>query len=288
MPTKKARKLPLPAWYLPKGTIYATKNQLEEASSSCELWGVGCGGLVVIAVIAEFVLATLHPPYDSPSERWGSAVADALIALGIVGEVSFSIWDGRIQTELRNRSNKRVEAAERTLAEATDRLAQVEFDNGYLGEKTAQAEERTVAAEAETARLKAAFGWRSLSDRNAAKLVNALRGKLVTVGITHMQNDPESQNFSWQLCQMFESAGIRPGVVMCSYAGPITFGIRVAPNGPASEAIGTALKDVGIEFTVGPFPIWETAIGGERGAGPKHGSIYIGPKPMPLTTEFAA
>lgn len=114
----------LPAWYLPKGTIYASDDQLEKGSSSCERWAIRCAIVVVGAVIGELILALVHPTYDSPWERWGSAVADALIALGIVGEVGFGMWDGRIQTELRRRSNKKVADATTGAAEANERAAE--------------------------------------------------------------------------------------------------------------------------------------------------------------------
>lgn len=118
---KKKRKLVLPAWYLPKGRMNATESQLEDASSSCERWGIGCGALVVAAVIAELVIAWIEPPYNS--FLTDSAITDAAIAIGIVGEVMFGMWDGRLQTELRKRSNDKVEAATLRAARAEEQLA---------------------------------------------------------------------------------------------------------------------------------------------------------------------
>jgi hypothetical protein len=66
----------------------AADSELETASSSCERWEWGCAALVVAAVIAEFFIAGVHPPYDSFVERWGTAIADALIALSIVRQRS--------------------------------------------------------------------------------------------------------------------------------------------------------------------------------------------------------
>jgi hypothetical protein len=40
---KKVRKFLFPTWYLPKGTINASDDELDEASSSCESWGLVCG-----------------------------------------------------------------------------------------------------------------------------------------------------------------------------------------------------------------------------------------------------
>lgn len=120
---------PFPAWHLRDGTMNAAEDAIESASSSCERWEWGCASVVVLSVVAELVLASIHPSYDSPWNRWGSAIADALIALGIVGEVLFGRMDGRYQTELRKRSNARLAdaiatgaAAERQAAEAYNEL----------------------------------------------------------------------------------------------------------------------------------------------------------------------
>jgi hypothetical protein len=117
----------------------ASEAQLETASSSCEGWGIGCAALVVVAIAVEFLLAYFHPTYDSPWNRWVSTIADAAIALGIVGEVAFGRLDGRLQTELRSRSNDK-------LSGAIDRLAQVEFENGFFQESAAKANERAEEA----------------------------------------------------------------------------------------------------------------------------------------------
>lgn len=112
-----------PAWRLPNGRINASDDQLEIASSSCGAWEWGCAALVVVAVIAEFIIAYIHPPYDSLLNQLGTSAADAAIALGIVGEVIFSRLDSRIQTELRSRSNKKLGVAEKAAGEANERAA---------------------------------------------------------------------------------------------------------------------------------------------------------------------
>jgi hypothetical protein len=105
-----------PAWRLPNGLTNATDAQLDSASSACERWEWGCAGIVVVAVLGEFLIAGIHPSYDSFLEQWGTAMADAAIAIGIVGEVLFGRMDARIQTELRTRSNKKLAEAERETA----------------------------------------------------------------------------------------------------------------------------------------------------------------------------
>lgn len=107
---KNARKRPLPEWYLPEGTINASDNQLEAASSSCERWGMWFAVVVVIAVLAELLIAWIEPPYLK--FLTDSAIADAAVAIGIVGEVALgTMWNNHIQTELRKRSDTKVATA---------------------------------------------------------------------------------------------------------------------------------------------------------------------------------
>jgi hypothetical protein len=131
IPIKNARMFPLPEWYLPKGTINASDNDLEGASSSCERWGLGFAGVVVFAVVAELVIAWLEPPYLSFLTY--SAIADAVIALGIAGEVLLgTIWNNRIQTELRSRSNKQLASAIQSAAEANERASKADLARTQL------------------------------------------------------------------------------------------------------------------------------------------------------------
>jgi hypothetical protein len=145
----------LPEWYLRKGTINAPEEKLEAASDSCELWSKWCAWLVVVSIVAEFVIAALEPAYILFLKL--SAAADAGVAFGIVGEVLLGMRNNRIQTELRKRSN--------------DRLAQVEFDNGYLIESAAKANARAEEAILALARFRAP---RRLSDEQGTRLVNKM------------------------------------------------------------------------------------------------------------------
>lgn len=110
----KVRKLRLPAWYLPNGTKYASEDQLDAGSSSCENWGLVCGALVVAAVAAEIVIAWIEPPYTIFLRL--SVPTDVAVALGIIGEVLLGMRNNRLQTELRKRSDDRLTRATLELA----------------------------------------------------------------------------------------------------------------------------------------------------------------------------
>jgi hypothetical protein len=115
---------------------------------------------------------------------------DAFIALGIVGEVLFSRKDSRIQTELRNRSNKRVE-------EAIMRAATLEKDAAAARERVAEME-----------RL---FGWRHVpSEEGFSQLVRAVQpiAASLDVLIEYERGDAEATSFAMEIVVVFTSAGV--------------------------------------------------------------------------------
>jgi len=100
-----------PAWHLDGGVVNATEDELEAAVSSCERIAIYFGGVVVIGLVIEIVLAIDHPPYDSRLGEWGSVFADVLVAVGVMVEVLFSARGTRYQSELQRRSNDRLSLA---------------------------------------------------------------------------------------------------------------------------------------------------------------------------------
>jgi len=191
-PPSKPSRNSFPAWRLREGTINASDAQLELAEASCARWEWGCVILVLVAVIAEVVLAIVHPSYDSPWNRWGTAVADAAIALGIVGELAFGRLDARIQTELRRRSNNELKAAVEAAAKAHERAGNAE---------------RT-AAEAQLELAKYRASRRDVFRGHEA----AIRDKLATYSGTPFDtglpaNDGEAADFLWDLEPTLVAAG---------------------------------------------------------------------------------
>lgn len=194
----------LPAWYLPKGTKYAQDDELERGSSSCEHWAIGFGIVVVVSVIVEFVLAVIHPSYDSPWNRWGSAGADVLIAVGIVGEVAFGMLDGRIQTELRRRSDDRV-------AEANTIAAQANKEAAGARERTAEIERLTA--------------WRRIDAAFHQKLAIAFRdtAPFLKLRIEYQMGDLEALTYAKDFAQTFDELGIEQIVFLANAHIGVTF-----------------------------------------------------------------
>ena len=111
---------PFPAWRLKNGVKKATNGELEAAVDSCERWGWGCGGTLLVGLVAELALAAVHPAYDSFGGRWVATLADFLVALGVAGEIQFSTMGYRRHTELQRRSDIKVEEARARVAYPVD------------------------------------------------------------------------------------------------------------------------------------------------------------------------
>lgn len=77
--------------------------------------------MVVIGIVAEVLISVFHPPYDSVWERWGSTIANALVVLGVAGEILFSRMGFRRDHEIKRRSDQKI-------AEATGRAIQAELE----------------------------------------------------------------------------------------------------------------------------------------------------------------
>jgi hypothetical protein len=209
---------------LPAGIINAADSQLEKASESCERWEWGGAGLVVVAVIAEFIIAGVHPLYDSFWEQWGSAIADAVIAFGIIGEVLFSARDGKIQTELRKRSNEK-------LSEAITRAAALETDAAELRKRAADLEQITA--------------WRKISPQEKERMIEILKPDAsgLRVFFEYQNGDMETYMHAVELAKIFVAAGAeisghQPNVWLDTRYG---LSLSVSPD-ITSSAVSDAFK----------------------------------------------
>src|SRR5665213_2792276 len=258
VPINSARMFPFPDWYLPKGTINASSDELESASSSCERWAIGFAGVVIFAVAAEVIIALAKVSYIAFLAD--SVFADAAIAIGVVGEVFFgTIRNNNIQTELRNRSNMK-------LAEAIERAAKAEW---------------------ETERLRSQLAWRRVSPEQEMLLRGSLSTlKDATVIIWHFIHDPESEDFSEDFAAIFRLSGWSVFVQPASFQGNFAFGIRVpAASGDderASSAVASAFTEAGIDFESLNRPGIQMTTGGrgDQSAHPR-AELYIGPRQKP-------
>jgi len=193
MPIKRAHNLRtsliLFAWRLPNGIMNASDGELESSGDVCETWSWVCGGAVVFGVLAEVAIAFCHPPYDSFLERWGSVIANAVVMLGVAGEVQFSMMAFRRDKELKLRSEKKVVEA-----------------NARAAEALLKAEEERHAR----VKLEANLQPRSLNQEQW-NLVQGFKDRLPFINIAY-ETDAETWRYAGQFRDTFLSAGISVGM----------------------------------------------------------------------------
>jgi hypothetical protein len=208
-PTQKPSK-PFPAWRLRNGVANASGERLESASESAERWGWGGGGLVLLGIIGEFIIAIFNPPFGTFPERWGSPVCDLLIGLGVAGEIMFSRIGHNLEREMTRRSNERAAQAER-----------------------------------ETRLIRARVADRILTPRESAEIASALSNLEKQVVVIHAApTAPESELFARHLCSALATAGwdvkIGAGLPNCPFLRPtgviIQFGVVPGAPDPDVEA----------------------------------------------------
>lgn len=247
-----------PKWRLPNGVVNANEGSLEKSVELLDKWVLFCGLLLIFGLISEVALAIIHPPYDSFAGIWGGTLSDALVTLGVGGELLFGHKASLRVQELTRRAKK------------------------MLGE----ANERANAAALETERLRAQFSWRRLSKSQIKLFSDALANKApLSIHITYAGADPEANTFARDIATLFRSSGWKVGFTSASYAGEVAFGLRLPlyaqPDLEACALARAALSAASIEYSGSEPPRWFMGNGsGEEAVGPC-AHLYVGPKPAP-------
>ena len=110
-----------PLWRIPAGIRDAPDSAVHAAVEACEALEKYCGGLVILGLALEFGLALANSGQGSVLERWGAVIVDAMVALGVGGEILFAGRVSTCQNELTRRSNDRLSTALDQAASAEDR-----------------------------------------------------------------------------------------------------------------------------------------------------------------------
>lgn len=142
--------------------------------------------MVLIGVAATVAIAAIHPLYDSFWERWGSAIADSLVVIGVFIEIRFSQLAGLRHGELKRRSDERV-------AEANQSAAQAIKDAAEARERTAEVERLTA--------------WRRVNRKFKEKIVAAFAQKPLRILIEYQTGDPEAFSFARDFAELFSELG---------------------------------------------------------------------------------
>jgi hypothetical protein len=236
-----------PRWRIPNGLAQAPADEVRssiDASEGAAKWSVWA---IIVGLLVEFILTWFHPSYDSIWERWGSAVADALIALGVYCELLFSTMASRRREELQRRTDEKLSEARLTIA--------------ALEQKAAAANERT-------AEIMRAASWRELTLDQKLQLALYLgtAQQPGRVQIAWIKDDLESQFFARQIAEILESAGWTVSRFARTYAG-LVWGIRIPGGQGAADRLRAAFNHVGIPFTT------ESSAGATEAVGSHHAPI---------------
>lgn len=223
------------------------RNALLGDSERIETW---CATLVLGAIVLE--AGVWISPLCPFLFKLGNFIADAVVAIGIYGEMRFGHIAGDILKVL--------------LAEATERAA---------------------TAELETQKLRAQFSWRRLSAEQIEKFLAVLADKPnLSIRIEYVGNDPESNSFAHEIGALFKTSGWKVGYTSASYSGTVIFGLCVPlyapPNLDACGITRMAFAAASVEILGGNAPKWFMGVGeGDTiPAGSPCAHLYVGPKPM--------
>lgn len=294
-PSQGPRK-PFPPWRLKNGVKNATDTELDESVESCERWSWRGVAVLLVGLFLEFAIS-IWPKWLSASPwplaalSWAS-LANLFVFCGVAIEFGFSRMASIRQHELTARARNR-------LAEATERVANVEMDNGFLQATVAEANERAAKAALESEQIKKDFGWRSLSGDEFARLRVRLTRATGALVVTTVSNDPESSRLAMQLIEAFRAAGWTVAMHACSFR-VMRFGISIpGSNDGLRKAVRDALRAAGIHFDSLPVPSAESAtmyspLGpiSENGVQLKPNryaeepvELYVGPRELPGTGD---
>ncbi len=222
-----------------------------------------CALAVVIGVGLEFVLAGwFEGPPVTFLNHWGTAFADAIVAIGVAGEVLFGRRARLASEELTRRSEAR-------LADATERAGKAEKTAAETHERAAKLEQLT--------------GWRKFTQMQFDMLVTELRATGVPFRpiIEYERGDPEAYSFVYQLAQVLTKAGsesFQSGPN--SYLAAGIFGVLFAAA-PEIEA-----KPILDAFDTAGLPLWPTNWDFSRSSRPDGAKpnvyFFVAPKPPPI------
>jgi hypothetical protein len=210
-----------------------TDSQLEAGVIVDENRSKRCGWVVVAGLVLEVILTAVFPAHEAAEanrylwfiETWGAVFADALVALGVYGEIFFAGRVRKSEDELRRRSNDRV-------AEAIERAAAFEKEAAELRKRAADLEQITA--------------WRKISAQEKERMVEVLTpaASNLLVFVEYQNGDMEAFTHAIEIAKIFISAGAKvsghlPNSWMQALYG---LSISVSPDSEVRSSVIEAFK----------------------------------------------
>jgi len=249
-------------------------NQLQISVSVNENFSKYCGWTVVAGLLIEVCLAWKYRGHATWMENWGPIFADALIALGVFGEIYFAGRVSKSEKALRRISDEKVAEANARAAEAQLETARLRTHNALIADAllaTARAgRDNALAAAAirtTTEQLALAQGLVASENMSEAarafltiKKITSFAGKQFDAVVT--STDIELGTLLGSLKAALKTAGwievetngttIQQGAQQSSAGGPALVTVQVDPSKiselwEAAQALTSALNANGIE-----------------------------------------
>jgi hypothetical protein len=209
-----------------------------------------------------------------------------LLMIGLAGEyfASTTIHDrdaGRIfslSREAKHLENDNLFLKSETKT-AEDKIAEAES-------RTAGFEREAAQARLETAKLKAAVAWRTISLGATKSLIASLSAHPGSVNLRWADGDPEAMYFAAQFIEIFRAAHWRWSIGTRKIPALI-FGIWIPPNGASDgDTLRSALGTAGLLFTAVPWPqgVLARSVEYKTFVDPHAPELYVGPRLPPVLT----
>jgi len=219
-----------------------------------------CGGLVVLGILLEALLALYFSDQKDTLRNFGPVFADLLVAGGVWGELHFGGKRSKSEERLREISNEKVAAANARAAEAMER----------------------------TAELQKLTAWRHIDPERYRALRDSLHAHVpgIKLAVEYETGDPEAYAYARELALTFRDAGIVALRFQSnSFLVQSTFGLNIAFSfGANFDPIVRALSEAKIDITGVVHINPEIEAVTRWGNDPPNMQIFVGPKPPPPFT----
>jgi hypothetical protein len=241
------------------------ERELKKAESRYDELAKFGGIAVVLGLLIEVVLTVRFPKGVTYLERWGPVFADALIALGVTGEVIFAARARSKAEALKVISDQKVVGANTAAAQAHERAAALEKEAAEARERTAEIEKLTA--------------WRRISPEQHSSISVAIRDAepKITLRIEYQSGDMEAFMYARGISRVLEQSGATTAVSVGTRSSftPGAFGVRVASAPEINiNSIVEAFEAAGIDLRVDEMPHLPSGVQPNL-------YVFVAPRPPP-------
>lgn len=193
------------------------------------------GWCVVGGVFLEVVLAAFDA--NSWKMKIWAVLANALVVIGVYGEIHFSGKASKLEDELQRESEERIAEANRIAAIANERVEELRNIN--------------LSLERQLLDLEKNVRGREITEMQHDQIMSALEGLKVPDLVTYVAADPEARQYGFALIRLLQEIGMSGKVEFLKNTPPMQMGVMYCGTGtPEDSTLLKILMAAGI-VTVG-------------------------------------